>query len=101
MPNQNTRSFPKNYDAGDLADAYDLSESDLSWSLTAINTLSNKITQLKNNLKESHQIHDCYFSELETLAGMFEYLIEERHEFHAKEAKLYSKEWEQLKEGNK
>ncbi|EHU3344141.1 hypothetical protein AXY19_RS13305 [Acinetobacter baumannii] len=101
MPNQNTKSFPKNYNAGDLTDAYELSELDLSWSLTAINTLSEKITQLKNNLKESYQIHDCYFSELETLAGMFEYLVSERLEFHAKEAKHYLEEWEQLKEGNK
>lgn len=97
MPNQN--SIPKNYDAGDLVDAYHVSEADLNWSFTAINTLSKKITELKKNLEKSYKVPDCYFSELETLAGMFEYLIEERGSYHSGELEKYSKEWEQLKGG--
>ena len=99
MPNQihSNKSLPKTYDAGDLSDAFCISESDLNWSFTAINTISKKITQLQERLKDAYGVDECYFAELEALTGMFEYLIDERHEYHFKESEKYSKELKQLR----
>ncbi|MDN5435186.1 MAG: hypothetical protein L0G10_16230 [Acinetobacter sp.] len=100
MPNSKN-SIIKNYDAGDMHDLASLSEADLKWSFTAINLLSKKITELKKTLEQSYKVPDYYFEDLETLSGMFEYLANDRHEYHFDEANKYLEELEAVKGGNK
>lgn len=101
MPNQNTKSNSKDinqYDAGDLHDAYSLSECDLKWTYTALEFLRKKLMRLKEQSKNT-VLTEYHFDEIITHADMYTFLADSRHNFHADEAKRYEKEWEQLKGG--
>ncbi|WOE32962.1 MULTISPECIES: hypothetical protein [unclassified Acinetobacter] len=97
MPN--TNSIPKNYDAGDLADIYMCSESDMQWMNTAISFVRKEIKKLKELAVNGEEITQHNFTDLIHHIDMYEYLAEERLSHHVEKAEHYSKEWEQLKGG--
>ncbi|MEF9993656.1 MAG: hypothetical protein RSA22_05585 [Acinetobacter sp.] len=93
MPNQNNTS--KTYDAGDLADAYSLAESDMQWMNTAITHVNREIKRLHALAKDGEILTQYHLSELITHLDMYEYLADTRFNYHAKQAKTYELECNQ------
>lgn len=85
------------YNAGQLADACGIAESDLSWSVTALGDLSCKFQSLKKSIQAAHNVSDIYFDEMQEFLHMYEYLIQSRHSYHQEQAEVYEQEWKRLK----
>lgn len=101
MPNQNNIQKPKapqpiapvkQYDAGDLWDAYSLGECDLKWFATAISDLDEKFREHKQNLIKSYGVYEGHFEQIEIFLGMYEYLIQNRLDYYRQEAQKYEEE---------
>lgn len=101
MPNQINSISKKapQYDAGDMHDMASLAESDMQWMSTAITQVRKEIKRIHALAQNGEAISQYHFSELITHLDMYEYLADNRLEFHTKEAEAYKVEWEQLKGG--
>ena len=99
MPNQIKKPLPKTYDAGDMHDLASLAESDMGWMSTAIGHIRKEIIRLNKLAEGGKEVTQYHFSELITHLDMYEYLAEDRHRNHAKEAEAYRAEWEKTKGG--
>jgi uncharacterized protein YigA (DUF484 family) len=93
MPNQNNSS--KNYDAGDLSNAYSLAESDMQWMNTAITHVNREIKRLHALAENGAILTQHHLSELITHLDMYEYLADTRKHYHAKQAETYELECNQ------
>ena len=87
----------KQYDAGDLNDVHALAASDLNWAHTAMDDIRSKFFKLQESLKENYNADPIYFEDMVTFLHMYEYVIEERMNYHKNEANHFEKEWEALK----
>ncbi|MFV5265115.1 hypothetical protein ACMUMS_16380 [Acinetobacter courvalinii] len=96
MPNQNT---PKTYDIYDIYDVQSLAAIDMDWMETSISNIRGKFKELSKNLEERYSVHDCDFTELETLIDMFHYVALMRTHYHQQEEQAYKAELETLKGG--
>jgi len=95
MSNQiNSNNTPKTYDASDLHDVYSLAECDMQWMSTAIGHVKEEITKIHALAKDGETISQYHFSELITHLDMYEYLVDDRRDYHAKQAKEHAQEWE-------
>ena len=94
MPNQINKSIPKTYDANDLNWAHAVAESDMQWMNTAITHVKKEIKKLHTLAKNGEAISQYHFSELLTHLEMYEYLADDRLNYHAKEAESYNAELE-------
>ena len=83
----------RQYDAGDLLDAYSLAEDQLS-------TLSMLIGQAKKELivvtesAQKYGMHDCYFYTIKKLLMLAEYLADDNAQDAQQQAEIYEKEWQ-------
>lgn len=100
MPNQKLIPVINSYDAGDIADIYSCTESDMQWMNTAISHIRNEIKKLNTLVLGGEAITQYHFTDLIHHIDMYEYLAENRLEYHAEEAERYAKKWEQIKGGN-
>ncbi|WP_180124544.1 hypothetical protein [Acinetobacter sp. YH12097] len=89
---------PKTYGAGDMHDLASLAESDMNWMCTAISHIRREVMKLNKLAESGKEVSQYHFSEMVTHLEMYEYLAEERHRNHAKEAKAYEAEWEAAKQ---
>ena len=95
MPKQiNSNNTPKTYDASDLNDAYSLAECDLKWMSTAIGHVKEEIKRIHALAKDGEVISQYHLSGLITHLDMYEYLVDNRHDYHADQAEAYKAEWE-------
>ena len=100
MPNQiNSKNTSKINDAGDMHDMATMAESDVEWMSTAITQVRKEIKRIHALVKNGEIISQYHFSELITHLDMYEYLADNRLEFHSKEAETYKIESEQLPGG--
>lgn len=93
----NSNNTPKIYDAGNVADAYSLAESDMQWMSTAITHTKKEIKRLHTLAQNGEILSQYHFSELITHLDMYEYLADVRRDYHAEEAKAHEDEWEAIK----
>ncbi|WP_173910049.1 hypothetical protein [Acinetobacter sp. Marseille-Q1618] len=99
MPNQNIKSIPKTYDAGDMLDLASMAECDMGWMSTALSDVQLKVKQIKKELMARNPSAEYHFSDLEKVLEMFVYLAEDRCSYHEKEAEKLREEWESAKQG--
>ena len=90
----NAQNTPKTYDAGDVADAHLIAESDMQWMNTAIIHVRKKLKKLHALVENGEILSQYHFSELIIHLEMYEYIADDRLDYHAKEAKAYEAEWE-------
>ena len=88
----------KTYDACDMHDLASLAESDMNWMCTAISYIRKEVMKLNKLVESGKEVSQYHFSEIVTQLDMYEYLAEDRHRSHAKEAKAYKAEWEAAKQ---
>lgn len=93
MPNQKN-SIIKNYDADDLNWAHVVARDDLQWMIIAISHIKKEIKELYSLAEQGGVIHQYRFSELITHLDMYEYLVDNRHDYHESQAKEYKQESE-------
>lgn len=98
---QPNNPVPKEYHAGNMADAYNLAESDLNWASHAIHDLNERLDVLKETLHKDYGVHDFHFENIQNFFHMYEYLIDERQHSHKEEFKKYNARYQELKTGNK
>ena len=90
MSTQNKpQNMPKNYDAGDMLDAYSLAECDMQWMSVAITDIKKRIKELKNDLG----INATGFYALEHVVDMYQYIAENRLSHYSNETEAYEAEW--------
>ena len=94
MPNQNIKSIPKTYDAGDMHDLAFMGEADMDWMSTALSDVQLKVKQIKKDLMARYPNAEYHFSDLEKVLEMFVYLAEDRCRYHEKEAEKFREEFE-------
>lgn len=98
MPNQiNSKNTPKNYDAGDLVDAYSLAECDMQWMSVAITDIKKRLKDIKKEVGHKNIIG---FYDLEHVIDMYQYIAENRLSHYSDETEAYETEWEKIKGGS-
>ena len=93
MPNQINKSIPKNYNAGDMLDAYSFAESDMQWMSVAITDIKARLTEINKQL-DADKVSVLGMHQFKHILDMYEYIVEERQHFHSAEAEQYRAEWE-------
>lgn len=92
MSNQiNSKNAPKNYDAGDMVDAYSLAECDMQWMSVAITDIKKRIKEIKNKLDNANVIG---LYDLEHVVDMYQYIAENRLHHYSDETEAYQAEWD-------
>lgn len=101
MPKQSVLkdATPEFFDAGDMADAYALAECDMRWMGTAIASVHAEIKKLQDLVKQGGVLGGSDFYRLITNLEMYEYIADDRRDYHAKQAEEYTKEWKDSSEG--
>lgn len=98
MSNQiNSKNTLKTYDAGEMADAYSLAESDMRWMSVAITDIKKHLKEIKSKLG-NNSVLGLY--DLEHIVDMYQYIAENRLHHYSGEAKAYEVEWEEIKGGS-
>lgn len=91
LTKNNSQSMPKTYDAGEIADAYSLAESDMQWMSVAIKDIRKRLKEIKSELGNNNVLG---FYDLEHVVDMYQYIAENRLHHYSDEAEAYQAEWE-------
>ena len=98
MSNQiNSKNTLKTYDAGEMADAYSLAESDMQWMSVAITDIKKRLKEIKSKLGNNNVLG---FYDLEHVVDMYQYIAENRLHHYSDETEAYQAEWEKMKGGS-
>jgi hypothetical protein len=97
LTKNNPQSMPKTYDAGEMADAYSLAESDMQWMSVAIKDIRKRLKEIKSELGNNNVLG---FYDLEHVVDMYQYIAENRLHHYSDEAEAYQAEWEKMKGGS-
>lgn len=97
LTENNLKNTLKTYDAGEMADAYSLAESDMQWMSVAITDIRKRLKEIKSKLGDNNVLglHD-----LEHVVDMYQYIAENRLHHYSEEAEAYVAEWEKMKGGS-
>lgn len=91
LTKNNSQSMPKTYDAGEIAGAYSLAESDMQWMSVAIKDIRKRLKEIKSELGNNNVLG---FYDLEHVVDMYQYIAENRLHHYSDEAEAYQAEWE-------
>ena len=75
----------KQYDSSDLMDVNSLVECDLQWASMCIVDLTNELIRLQEKSKTEKYFCSIHFDEIIEKAKMFQYLVENRKNYHNSE----------------
>jgi len=86
----NAQNTSKNYDAGDMVNAYSLAECDMQWMSVAITDIKKRLKDIK---KEAGHQNIIGFHALENIVDMYQYIAENRLSHYSNETEAYEAEW--------
>ena len=82
----------KQYDSSDLMDVNSLAECDLQWASMCIVDLKNELIRLQEKSKTEKYFCSIHFDHVIEKAKMFEYLIDDRRNYHDLEKERLTEE---------
>ena len=82
----------KQYDSSELMDIHSLAECDLNWAYTAIVDTKLALREIEKLSKNNERISEYHLHNILQKLDMFEYLIEDRRNYHDIQKEAFEKE---------
>ena len=82
----------KQYDSSELMDIHSLAECDLNWAHTALLDTKLALKEIEKSAKNNERITEYHLCTILQKLDMFEYLIEERRNYHDIQREMFEKE---------
>ena len=82
----------KQYDSSDLMEVNSLAECDLQWALMCISGLKDEMIRLQKESKTNKHFCSIHFDHAIEKAKMFQYLIDDRRNYHDLEKERLTEE---------